>query len=76
MGSSSSSTHSRSRSVPARRLLRTADISGPMDPLGGGAQARKVPRDYDLSHRSEPEHAIHRYVNRYISKEMTELKRS
>ena len=52
--------HPRSRSVPARRLLRTADISGPMDQLGG-AQARKMPRDYDLSHRSEPEHAIHRY---------------
>ena len=31
-----------------------------MDQLGG-AQARKMPRDYDLSHRSEPEHAIHRY---------------
>ena len=50
----------RSRSVPARRLLRSKDISSPIDQ--SRKETKKVPRDYDLSHRSEPDHAIHRLI--------------
>ena len=50
----------RSRSVPARRLLGSRDISAPM-----GAHRRdekRMPRDYELSQRTEPDHVIRRLV--------------
>ena len=50
----------RSRSVPARRLLASKDISSPMSAIK--KEEKKVPREYELSHRSEPDHAIHRLV--------------
>ena len=55
----------RSRSVPARRLLQANDISSPISAISASREARgarALPRDYDLSHRSEPDHAIHRLV--------------
>ena len=57
---SAASSHPRSRSVPARRLLRSTDISSPMTRMG--REPKKLPRDYDISYRSEPDHAIHRLI--------------
>ena len=54
------SASSRSRSVPARRVLGRADISGPLKMPK--KEEKKMPRDYELSQRSEPDHAIHRLV--------------
>jgi serine/threonine protein kinase/GTPase SAR1 family protein len=50
----------RSKSVPARRLLGSKDISSPMNATK--TVEKKLPRDYELSHRSEPDHAIHRLI--------------
>ena len=50
----------RSRSVPARRLLGNRDISAPVSLLK--REEKKVPRDYELSHRSEPDHEVRRLI--------------
>ena len=51
----------RSRSVPARRLLGSRDISSPMG-AHHRKEEKKMPREYELSHRSEPDHEIRRLV--------------
>ena len=50
----------RSRSVPARRVLGRTDISAPMAPAK--KEEKRMPREYELSQRSEPDHAIHRLL--------------
>ena len=50
----------RSRSVPARRILGRTDISSPMGPPK--KEEKRMPKEYELSQRSEPDHAIHRLL--------------